>query len=104
MLRVTACKELAITRLRLEGKLAGDSVDELEKCWRRTSADETSFLVDLTSVDFIDGRGKQLLTKMYQTGALLLSKSLMAKCLIEEIEHQAALDYDKEKESKTPVS
>ena len=34
VIRITCHNESALTRLVLEGKLAGACVDELDKCWR----------------------------------------------------------------------
>jgi len=86
VIRITSHNESATTGLVLEGKLAGGCVDELDKCWQLASSTQTGLLVDLTSVSFIDDRGKQLLTKMHETGAKLVSSSLMSRCLIEELE------------------
>jgi len=86
MIRITTHDEFAITRLFLEGKLAGEAVGELERCWSAASASKTAVSVDLTAVSFIDNKGKQLLTRMFEKGTRLVSKGLMAKCFIEEIE------------------
>jgi anti-anti-sigma regulatory factor len=85
MIRITCQTESALTRVVLEGKLAGACVDELEKCWQSTPASWKTLLVDLTSVSFIDERGKQLLKAMHDQGATLVSSSL-TKCFIEDIE------------------
>jgi len=85
MIRITCKNETSATRLFLEGKLAGSCVDELDRCWRM-SPTKQSLLVDLTDVSFIDDHGKELLTKMLHHGAKLISKSLMTKSLIEEIQ------------------
>lgn len=89
MIRITTHQSLSATQLLLEGKLSGDSVPELEKCWQRAMEKRASVHVDLSAVSFVDGRGKQLLTKMFKKGTLLVSKGLMAKCLIEEIERES---------------
>ena len=89
VIRITCHNESAITRLVLEGKLAGACVDELDKCWHDEPARWPTLLIDLTSVSFIDDRGKQLLKKMHDHGATLISTSLMSRCLIEEINQQA---------------
>ena len=86
VIRITCHNESAITRLVLEGKLAGACVDELDKCWHDEPARWSTLLIDLTSVSFIDDRGKQLLKKMHDHGATLISNSLMSRCLIEEID------------------
>ena len=85
VIRITCHNEAALTRLVLEGKLAGACVDELDKCWRESSAKWSTLLIDLTSVSFIDDRGKQLLKRMHDNGATLISSSIMSRCLIEEL-------------------
>jgi len=82
VIRITCHNESAVTRLVLEGKLAGACVDELDKCWQQA---QPPLLIDLTSVSFIDDRGKQLLKRMHEQGIKLVSSSLMSRCLIEEI-------------------
>ncbi|HEY5405122.1 MAG TPA: STAS domain-containing protein [Pyrinomonadaceae bacterium] len=86
MIRITTHDEQSITRLFLEGKLAGEAVTEVERCWNAVSATKGAVSVDLTGVSFIDSQGKRLLTKMFEKGTRLFSKGLMAKCFIEEIE------------------
>ena len=86
MIRITTHDEEAITRLVLEGKLAGEAVGEVERCWSAASATKAALSVDLTAVSFIDNLGRQLLTQMFEKGTRLVSKGLMAKCFIEEIE------------------
>jgi hypothetical protein len=83
VIRITCHNEAARTRLVLEGKLAGACVDELDKCWRE--APPSTLLIDLTSVSFIDDRGKQLLKRMHDNGATLISSSIMSRCFIEEL-------------------
>jgi hypothetical protein len=85
LIRISCHSEAANTRLVLEGKLAGACVDELDKCWHEAPDKWSSLLIDLSSVSFIDDRGKQLLKKMHDNGATLVSCSLMSKCLIAEI-------------------
>jgi anti-anti-sigma regulatory factor len=82
VIRITCHNEAALTRLVLEGKLAGACVDELDKCWRNAPK---KLLIDLTSVSFIDDRGKQLLKRMHDNGATLISSSIMSRCFIEEL-------------------
>jgi anti-anti-sigma regulatory factor len=87
MLRITTCNDAGNTRLVVEGKLAGASVDELEKCWRSASSMEPgSLLLDLTGVTFVDASGKKLLTLMHQQGIGFVVAGIMTRCLIKEIE------------------
>ena len=85
LIRITCNKESAVTRLVIEGKLSGACVDELAKCWLQVSSSPSDLLIDLTSVSFIDDRGKQLLIRMHENGIKLISTSLMSKCMIQEI-------------------
>ena len=87
MIRITAQQESLVTRLFLEGKLSGPCVDELDKCWQTCPSSEMALLVDLTNVSFVDEHGKELLARMHNKGIKLFSKSVMTKCLIEEIEN-----------------
>jgi hypothetical protein len=85
VIRITCHTETALTRLVLEGKLAGPCVDELDKCWQDAPDKWSSLLIDLTSVSFIDDRGKQLLKRMHDNGATLISSSIMSRCFIDEL-------------------
>lgn len=91
MIRITAQQESSVTRLFLEGKLSGPCVNELDKCWQTCPSGEVALLVDLTNVSFVDERGKELLARMHDQGIKLFSKSLMTKCLIEEIENNSCV-------------
>jgi ABC-type transporter Mla MlaB component len=86
MIRITAQHELSMTRLFLEGKLCGRSVDELDKCWRESSVPVSTLLVDLTNVSFVDEHGIALLVTMHKQGTKLFSTGLMTKCLIDQIQ------------------
>jgi anti-anti-sigma regulatory factor len=85
VIRITCHDEAEITRLVLEGKLAGQCVDELDKCWHSAPAKWASLVIDLTGVSYIDEGGKQLLKQMLDHGATLISSSLMSRCLIDEL-------------------
>jgi len=88
VLRITTCINSEATVLIVEGKLAGASIGELEKCWRETASTKSpeSILVDLSGVAFVDAAGKQLLAAMHDRGTRFAVTGLLAKCLIEEIE------------------
>lgn len=89
MLRITTQDIAGNVGLFVEGRLAGESVGELERCWRRAEAGDSPIpaVVDLTNVCFIDTHGKQLLTQMHQHGIKLIGNGLMSKFVIDEIEH-----------------
>ncbi|HUI40862.1 MAG TPA: STAS domain-containing protein [Terriglobia bacterium] len=87
MLRVTLSDDDAATTFKLEGKLTGSWVDVLEKCWRQAIEDSASkpLVVDLTAVTYVDGRGTELLERMYRTGAELRAASCMGKGIVAQI-------------------
>ena len=79
-----------MTRLRLEGKLKGDWVRELERCWStaRNAHPEIQFFVELSNVTFVDEIGRALLSRMASLGARLEARNnMMVASLVEEIVH-----------------
>jgi anti-anti-sigma regulatory factor len=86
VIRISCHNDSAALRLVLEGKLAGACVDELDKCWQQAASNGGPLLVDLTSVSYVDERGKQLLKRMHEQGVKLFSHRLLSKCVIEEID------------------
>jgi len=70
----------------LEGKLSGEWVKELERCWNeRVSPAGSSLQVHLKAVSYIDMAGKQLLTEMHGHGVEIRGCGCMTKALVEEI-------------------
>jgi anti-anti-sigma regulatory factor len=91
MLRVTVEDLETDLRLKVEGRLAGAWVPELEQSWRtliRRSPD-VSLIVDLTDTVFVDLAGTYLLSLMYRSGVQLRANSLYMKNVIAEITAQA---------------
>ncbi len=88
MLKITIAKNPRCTTLRVEGRLAGPWVDELERAWRSVNADpaEGRVSVDLTDVTFVGEEGKMLLETMYGEGAKLKACGCVTRRLVEEIE------------------
>ncbi len=55
--------------IKVEGRLVGMFVPELERCWREQSMGQAQpVVVDLKSVLSIDEGGRQLLRAMYNSG------------------------------------
>ena len=86
MLRITNTKTQNAVTLRVEGKLSGPWVDELERAWRSASesADGCAW-VDLTDVTFVGEDGKRLLEVMYGEGARFKAATCATRRLVEEI-------------------
>lgn len=87
MLRITVDKNSHATTLRLEGRLTGPWVDELERAWRglTPSPDERRVSVDLTDVTFVGEEGKRLLEEMYGEGAKLKASGCATRRLVDDI-------------------
>lgn len=86
MLKITTQSGTKLTKLVLEGRLAGPWVEELERSWREVAgAQQSPVAVDLSGVTFIDPEGKALLTKMWQRGAKLHASGCLTRCIVEEI-------------------
>ncbi|MGH7788784.1 MAG: STAS domain-containing protein [Candidatus Binatia bacterium] len=87
MLRITADDHARILTFRLEGRLEGPWVRELERCWRSLldTAQRPTISVDLTDVTHIDAAGKAQLADMHEHGAHFIADDCMTKAVVEEI-------------------
>jgi ABC-type transporter Mla MlaB component len=89
MLKVTIKLADSAETWELEGKLAGDWVKELERCWNeRTSPASMALEIHLKAVSYIDTAGKQLLTEMHGRGVEIRGRGCMTKAVVEEITRQ----------------
>ena len=90
MLRITIQAEPQRTILRVEGKLVQPWIEELENSWRscpRAGSDATQALVlDLRSITFVDSEGKELLSRIYRSGAQFLTSGTLMNSVIEELQ------------------
>lgn len=89
MLKITIEKNSRSTTLRVEGRLTGPWVGELERTWRSVTCDPADgrVSVDLTDVTFVGEEGKNLLEAMYGEGAKLKASGCVTRRLVEEIGH-----------------
>ena len=87
MLRITINDNPRILTFRLEGRLEGPWVRELEDCWRSTldSANRPVVRVDLTGVTYIDAVGKARLAEMHEQGAEFIAGDCETKAVVAEI-------------------
>jgi anti-anti-sigma regulatory factor len=90
MLRITTTDNPRVLTLRLEGRLEGPWVQELEKCWESSlsSATRPSLRVDLTGVTFIDAAGKDRLAAMHRQGVEFIADDCLTKAIVAEIVSQ----------------
>lgn len=87
MLRITANDNPRVLTFRLEGRLEGPWVEELEQSWLRLlkDASEPTVCVDLTGVTYIDAAGKARLAEMHKQGAEFIAGDCLTKAIVDEI-------------------
>src|SRR6266849_1343912 len=87
VLKITIEQEATTTMFKVEGKLAGPWVAELEQCWRAAmnTTGGRSVKVHLRAVSFIDAAGKSLLAEMHRHGAELVAEGCMTKAIVAQI-------------------
>jgi ABC-type transporter Mla MlaB component len=91
VLKVTIKQGDSAETWELEGKLAGDWVKELERCWKeRSSPTGISLQVHLKAVSYIDSAGKQLLMEMFGRGVDIKGCGCMTKAVVDEITRHAS--------------
>jgi len=92
MLRITVENHSHTATLKLEGKLSGPWVDELERTWYKVTNEAVgdSVLLDLCDVTFVDPEGRKQLAWMYKQGARFKTSGCLGKGIVEEIMRDAA--------------
>jgi ABC-type transporter Mla MlaB component len=88
MLRITVQRRTRETTIKLEGRLAGPWVEELNRTWESLapSLESKKVCVDLCEVIFVDSEGKRLLKTIWKNGAHFVADTPMTKHLVEEIQ------------------
>ena len=84
MIKAQLCHDADGDILRVCGRLAGDSVSELERCWQTAGA-RPGLAVDLRGVTFIDASGENLLAVMHRDGATFLASGVLIREVIYRI-------------------
>ena len=91
MLKVTITNIDSAETWELEGKLTGEWVRELDRCWKeRVSPNGTPLQVRLKSVSYIDAAGKQLLAEMHGQGVEIKGCGCMTTAVVDEITRGAS--------------
>ncbi len=87
MLRITTDSAADGFVLKLEGRLSGAWVEELDTCFRTAmqSLDGRLIRVDLSDVCSVDDSGRQLLTLMYRAGVVFVTRGCVMRELVREI-------------------
>ena|SRR5436190_9708561 len=87
MLRITVLDDAGQLTFRLEGRLVGPWVLELEICWQNAVAgrQHSSIRFDLTGVTFVDAAGKAFLAARHAQGAELVASCCLMRAVVAEI-------------------
>lgn len=93
MLRIIRKETGEFTTLHLEGKLIGDWVRELERCWGELNACglHRQCRIDLSEISFIDEQGKALVERIAAEGADLQANNPFMRLVIDRILAQRRL-------------
>jgi outer membrane protein TolC len=93
MLRITIHHSATSTIFKLEGRLAGAWVRELEQAWTAAdpAAEGRAVVADLAEVTFIDAAGRELLDRMYARGVELLAAAPLNLAIVESITKKRTL-------------
>lgn len=85
MLRITIQPSSNGTTLKLEGKVSGPWVQDLERFWQRVreNALHRPVRVDMTSVLLVDWDGSRVLKGMQEDGAELMGEDSFIKSMID---------------------
>lgn len=89
MLKVTTTDEDQTITLKLEGKLAGPWVQEVDRVWANTARSSASgYVIDLCSVTFIDSPGQDLLAAMSRHGARFIAIDCLTRNIVDRIQKE----------------
>jgi anti-anti-sigma regulatory factor len=90
MLRIHVEEKCNRATLRLEGRLAGPWVQELERCCQDALArpENPALVIELDAVTFVDDAGQSLLQAMHDAGATLVARGAQCRHLVEEIQQR----------------
>lgn len=98
MLRITeSIGDAGMVRLRVEGRLAGRSVRELEAAHAAARRDGEPPAIDLAGVSYADAAGAALLARLREEGAVLLGASTFVLELLEPPRSPAVAADDEER-------
>lgn len=87
MLKITLHDSAGEFLLKLEGKLSGPWVQELEQCWKTASSttEGRKTVVDLVEVDFVDPQGELLLCEMHARGVEMQAVTPLICSILKEV-------------------
>jgi anti-anti-sigma regulatory factor len=92
MLRIYLEEKCESVTVRVEGKIAGESVEALERfcCNVVGNRHDAKLIIDLDEVLIIDQKGEELLQHLYRSGVTLRGRGMHSKYLVERIQQRVA--------------
>jgi ABC-type transporter Mla MlaB component len=87
MLRITLEERPETTQIKIEGRLSGPYVDELERTWRalQPGLNGKQLSVDLCGMTGVDESGRRLLAEMYSKNhAQFIARSVLTEFYAEQ--------------------
>ena len=86
-MRITVDDNPRVLTFRLEGRLEGVWIQELEACLESSLArpSDSTVRVDLTGVTFVDAAGKRSLSDIHKRGAQFVAADCLTKAIVEEV-------------------
>ena len=87
MLGITLEKTRTGPTMKLEGRLVGPWVTELQQFWEiiRGSEEHGNFRVNVKGVTSIDKRGKVLFRQIHQQGGIFIDSGCWTNAIVEEV-------------------
>jgi|SRR4249919_2997884 hypothetical protein len=95
MLKITVEESKVAETIKLEGKIAGPWVEELNRTWQALmpSLGRKQLHLDMRGVGFVDGKGRHLLREIYQqTNACFHTDSPLTRYFADEAMRQSPKD------------
>ena len=95
MLKITVQKSEGAETIKLEGKIAGPWVEELNRTWHALapSLGCKQLELDMRGVGFVDGKGRQLLREIYQhTNTCFLADSPLTQYFADDAMRRSPKD------------
>jgi hypothetical protein len=93
MLKLTIERQENKPTLTLEGKLSGQWVGELDRCWREElrGVPASSITVHLRSIAYVNSEGKALLQRIARAGTRIEGTGCMTRALVDAIVKSAGM-------------
>jgi hypothetical protein len=106
--RIKITDQAHVYRIEIEGRLAGDVVDEIKTCWKSAlnEAADRTLVIDISQVNGYDIAGARLLREAQHHGTTIAARNPRALCFLNEISSKdfgPTLIYRSEHDSRSDI-